>query len=430
MAMFSYDVESGACRAGFDILNSAAARTADSVSACTQACTEHGASCVSASWFSEGRTVYKKVRSQCWLSSTCVAPDCCWSGFSTHVKRVPGTSAAANQERDGAESEDLLAGEISLANHKAPSATGVLQAFIWRGPQQPRAILSEAARSARVLRAVMSPPFPTVLLANHIALASLNASEATGAWDSALELTLHAELKPILQRMRRPAGADGAPALPDGWHVCRTPSDAGCAESPFLWKLSALLHSPFARTLYLDVDVFVLWPPLAQMLLQRTLALCDVAMPIDVGRFFGPWSSTPAPPLCSCMIAFSNTSAVRQLWGRAARMLITGQGSSRVRRSDQEMIWLAWARAQSGGQSGGMMRMLALPEETYCPGLQYQKHNSSSAFWHTAWLGSQRVEHGKYRCKAVHTHGYSDEQLVRLTDGKFALVQGGGRSGG
>jgi len=88
----SYERIFGACTAGFDLLHGAAARAARAATTeveCIAACDAHGVTCVSASWWSAGRTTHENIRSQCWLSSSCTVPDCCTGGFRTHVKRRP-----------------------------------------------------------------------------------------------------------------------------------------------------------------------------------------------------------------------------------------------------------------------------------------------------------------------------------------------------
>ena len=101
-AAAAYGAESapGTCRGGFDLLQKADALSlainARSVEACKAACDELGAACVSVSWWPLGRTLYRtaggnSMKSQCWLSSLCTKPDCCWD-FRTFVKRdVPAS---------------------------------------------------------------------------------------------------------------------------------------------------------------------------------------------------------------------------------------------------------------------------------------------------------------------------------------------------
>lgn len=95
----TYHVESGACKSGFDLPLNHAARRAFSIDACTQACTDYGTECVSASWFAKGRTLFKQVRSQCWLSTTCSSPDCCQAGFNTYIKRFEHGSASGSAQK-------------------------------------------------------------------------------------------------------------------------------------------------------------------------------------------------------------------------------------------------------------------------------------------------------------------------------------------
>ena len=73
------------------------------------------------------------------------------------------------------------------------------------------------------------------------------------------------------------------------------------------------------------------------------------------------------------------------------------------------MIRLEW---MSGHQS---LRIMMLPEEYYCPGLQYVQENATRAEWQTSWKGTLHVERGHYRCKAVHAHRFTEMDLRHLT---------------
>ena len=77
----------GACTNGFDLLHDVNAHAATTMAACTAACTTAGAKCVSASWWLSGRTTFRGIKSQCWLSTSCVSPNCCWHGHQTRIKR-------------------------------------------------------------------------------------------------------------------------------------------------------------------------------------------------------------------------------------------------------------------------------------------------------------------------------------------------------
>lgn len=90
--------QAGACKGGFDSIfpPSHAARAAQTAVECARACVDHGDACISASiWLNGASTVYRGVRSRCWLSSTCRVRDCCWSGFRTYVRRVSANDTAS-----------------------------------------------------------------------------------------------------------------------------------------------------------------------------------------------------------------------------------------------------------------------------------------------------------------------------------------------
>ena len=71
-------------------MSSSSAIAARSEKACAEACVAHGSECVSASWWKSGLTALRNstIRSQCFLSSSCAVPNCCFSGFRTQIKRV------------------------------------------------------------------------------------------------------------------------------------------------------------------------------------------------------------------------------------------------------------------------------------------------------------------------------------------------------
>ncbi len=321
-----------------------------------------------------------------------------------------------------------------LAARKVGWHLGVLNFFFLK--QLPRTALdtqraiTELVTAADVLHDVMRPSFPTMLAANPLALEALSAagSPVTLRWDASRILALCAEFEPWLrtkwQRQHGAAGIDAnskASSLPSSWGTCATVKDTGCTWNVYLWKLASFLQSPFKRTLYLDQDVLVVWPPLVHGLLTQTLTIADMASPLDVGRFFPPYSTSPVPPICGCFIAYSNATEVQELFLGAASRLV-GKVHRGVRQGDQEMIRFEW---MSGRQS---LRLITLPEEYYCPGLQYVQQNVTHAEWRTSWKGTLNVERGRYRCKAVHAHGFLPSHLTRLTGGAYHPRTGGASS--
>jgi hypothetical protein len=236
--------------------------------------------------------------------------------------------------------------------------------------------------------------------------------------------------------------------------VSMAPDDERLA---YLHKLSGLLQTPFGRTLYLDCDVLVIAPNFAHDLLTRALRVADVAMPLDPGRAahlvpherdggapanipqqadaqqplqqgasptrhgpaahsaprggaaprVAPWARAPwvapsvgPPMLCSAVLAYQRNAASDELFVGAARRLLSRRHPG-VRQGDQEMLWFQW---QSGeGARAHELRVLALPEETYCPLERRQRPRLpewNRTTWHTSW------RRGVYPCAAVHGHAY------------------------
>lgn len=149
--------------------------------------------------------------------------------------------------------------------------------------------------------------------------------------------------------------------------------------------------SRFFRTLFLDNDVFVVDPDFARGLLVDLAPLSDVAMPLDPDRrrkgtfFAGTW----APPVCAAVMSYSLTGVVRRLLTSARQLLNNDSRWSRLRRTDQEALYLAWTEEVS------QLRLLILPEETYCP-----SYTRSIVTWKTSWR--TRVQTGSYPCRAIH----------------------------
>ena len=195
----------------------------------------------------------------------------------------------------------------------------------------------------------MQPTYPVSLHANVEALAALE--DAVGArsqwlWDERRALSL-SQL------------ADGHVALHSG-------TTGSVATDAFLFKLLALGWSRYERTVFLDCDVFVEHHAFIDGLLVQTLAVADVAMPIDpgreakltYGRDHAAWvfPMTGPPMLCTAVLAYRRSPSVDALWSGAARRLV-GHWHHYVRQSDQEMIWFEWTRNRTD------LRVLALPEE-------------------------------------------------------------------
>lgn len=252
----------------------------------------------------------------------------------------------------------------------------------------------ETVRSVRVLRAVMERTvvYPTALIANGPAVEALRTLGALHLWEARRHLVMVPAIDALLNARNQSA------------------HDA----SPFLWKLSALLTSSFERTLFLDADVYVVWPSFVSTLLRGSLAIGDVAWPIDIPRYMPQWRNVPAPMHCSCVVAYRN-SALVQRWmvGAAARLIKrTNRG---VRQGDQEMLHFEWVSSRTE------LRMVSLPEEYFCPKVRYDGHNHSSPVWTNSW------PKGHYNCKAVHSHHETDDKIARVLKGtRWAFGAAGG----
>ena len=209
----------------------------------------------------------------------------------------------------------------------------------------------------------------------------------------------------------------------------------------FVWKLAALLLSPFERTVFLDNDVVVLRPDLIEILLGQSLKISDLAMPVDPRRYWRPrgGANVPAagrrtnlpedptmftagiPPVCSCMMAWRRTPSVSELFESAASLLLEravprdiGTGARGVRRAaralrqgDQEMIFTQLVHGRSAAAKPSL---LVLPEEYYCPGVSAWSGKAALPYvWSTSF--------GEYPCYAVHGH----ELAANMTERNAAL---------
>jgi hypothetical protein len=305
-------------------------------------------------------------------------------------------------------------------------------------------VVREGLSSASALRATMEPSYLIDLMANERALALLDSRTRSGT-ASPFDHARLVDLDPRLQNA----------------------SFAHMSTHAYLFKLSCLMHSPFDRSVFLDCDVLVLHPAFVHDLLYKALSVSDVAMPLDPGRAAHlvpaagraksrpPWvAPTVGPPmLCSAVLAFRQSALVRSFFFGAARRLMSGAHPG-VRQGDQEMLWFEWTRAagdkaggdgpraneegaeeSSAGSGGTPLRVLALPEEVYCPlearqspsiiwaprGAKKVRATSArnraasgslsgsgappaavlgSAWWRTSW------RRGVYPCAAVHGHAY------------------------
>ena len=207
---------------------------------------------------------------------------------------------------------------------------------------------------------------------------------------------------------------------------------------PYLWKLLALIASPYSETVYMDTDMVVLSSTFVSDLLLRSLRVSDLAFAQDPNRPqyvtikekgrlhqalankkvmpYPPMYGHGIPPLCTALIVYRNTSSVRTLFTRAAGRMVansdrgeyTQRGMLPLRQGDQEMIWSELAH----GEPNSLLRLFVLPEEYYCPSWlpmirspQNKRHHPYFKFvealaaqrvpmWSTTW--------GVYPCHSIH----------------------------
>ena len=251
-------------------------------------------------------------------------------------------------------------------------AVGVLQSIYLRtsSSYSGQASLCEALNAVRQLRRVMRPAYQIEVHVNQHAIARL--SKVHPPWRSLWDRVRMLSLNPQLRALMRHTNSQRVVHL------------------PYISKLAALMNTGFERALFLDNDVRLLDASLVHSLLTATLGVADVAMPLDPGRelFARKQAGQGAPFLCSCLLAYHNTNAVRAWWQGAAVRLIEGR-HPHIRQTDQEMIWFEWVHNRSH------LRVLALPEEYYCP----MKPGSTGTEWHTSGYPMQ-----DYQCKSTHVH--------------------------
>ena len=229
------------------------------------------------------------------------------------------------------------------------------------------------------------------LFSNAVVRSHLSAREAT-LWDTHLSI------------------AEAAPEVRAKWTQTTMARGDQKSDLPaWLYKISALLSTPFTeRTLFLDIDVFVIWPNFVDTLLGDSLhRIADLVAPMDVGRYLPFWRKyvhSAVPPFCSAVMAYSPANAeMRSLLMGAAKLMIGRHGKAlpgTPRLGDQEVIWEEWTTNHPG------LRVVTLAEEWYCPQrrrLASRWDNSSERpEWSTGW------PRARYPCKALHGHDLGD----------------------
>ena len=285
----------------------------------------------------------------------------------------------------------------------------------------------EAAGAARMLKLTMRPALPLILAANSCFRELLKAEAAL--WDQHRPLRLLEELRPYAP------GGDGyeAPILSKGCSenvserfrgvslrggVLR--GDHPLKRLAFVLKLCALLSSETSRTLYLDLDVFVLSADLAMELLTSALLLADVAMPGPVPerhQLVEPAltvASRSVPVLCSCLMAYRSTPAVLAWFRDAARSTLRTERPDLSRQSDQEYLWLQ--RAENATHA--KLRVLGLPDEYYCPAPERVFVDMDPARGASPVLRAHtRIGGQTYECRSVHGHQVTPELIAKVADG-------------
>lgn len=304
-------------------------------------------------------------------------------------------------------------------------ACGVLMCMhVHEDSAKARAFVAEGVLAARVLRAVARPAHPMALAATEEARGLISAADRA-LWDIHRPL----ELSGPLRAMHEASRASKAGRWLRPWEHALLLSK--------VHKLQALLDSPFARTVFLDCDLFVLDASLIDGLLTQTLRQAELAMPIDPWRG-GLWQAAPAPPLCSALAAYRAADAgVRQLLVEAAGRLINGTERALhpdVHWGDQAALWFAYVLAAPRLR----LRVAALPEEALCAGeLLSSTHVLEGtpprvvlrpfAHLRTSWAGvKDQDRRGEYPCRAVHGHDYTEDQFAPL----LGLPPGRSRAGG
>jgi len=271
-------------------------------------------------------------------------------------------------------------------------------------------MIAELVLAMRVLRVAMGQfGYPTLLAANAAARALLSTAE-TMLWDEHSELVLEPALAALDRTLERKRGLRKRKRLQEDGRL-----------RPWLYKMQALLSSPFERTVYLDGDMYVLNGRLLRTLLTRTLRIADFAMPIDPWRG-GAWGLAAAPALCAALVAArTRATGVREFVLAAAGRMVNGSHRHLhpdVQTGDQSMYWFEWVAAPSRSSA---VRLLPLPSEFFCPNEPLSRTHvlrdgelALEPFAHflTSWKGpSESRRRGMYQCGAVHGHGYSAEQL-------------------
>ena len=284
--------------------------------------------------------------------------------------------------------------------------------------------VAEATDAARLLRHVARPALPITLFANPCFRSLLPPGDAA-LWDSHRPLRLADAL-----RSYAPAGYEddltgiGCAGSAGAYRSYRSSMLRGGAlrmDHPlkikaFVLKLSAMVSVEYGRALFLDLDVYVLSPGLPYELLSSALKAADVAMPGPVPERHAlvdaalTEATRSVPVLCSCLVAFRATRAVLAWMQDAARGILLAERPELKRQGDQEYLWLQRAENATHAE----LRILALPDEYYCPAAEHVRVEPRS---NTALLADVRLGSKAYACRSVHGHGVKREMVARVVSG-------------
>ena len=149
---------------------------------------------------------------------------------------------------DGPEAEQATNATWSTPGPLRYFSSGVIMLLVVQGAT-PSRVVHECVLAAQVTRSVMWPPHPLALFSNpqgRRALASYKANKAELLWDMHYRVRIAPEVEAVK------------------W-------DNSNVAMPWVLKLSALLDSPFERTLFLDSDGELSTPPISNHTISHTV---------------------------------------------------------------------------------------------------------------------------------------------------------------
>ncbi len=286
---------------------------------------------------------------------------------------------------------------VPAARGATCQSCGVLNAVVSPSNGEPTRAVFETVLSARLLRSTMKPTLPMALFTNqaahHLLAALLPSSSSLELWD------LHRDLDPLMAPLE---------VKLIGENQAHGPSIGASAA-----KLVALMNTPFERTLFVDVDIWVLRPQFVWEMLAHKLQLSDIAMALDPNRAKATYYNAIVPPICTCLMAYRNATIVHEQM-EAARAGLMRRAHRSVRQSDQEYMWFEWTRRPQ-------LRLLVLPEEYYCPmqpapvpSVPIEAALSGGFLLPPTYAPVWTTPLGQYRCHTVHTHMLDTTMLNRL----------------